>query len=148
MIRVQSVVERFARIHPEKLDHCLADPFFTQDEEGADITTYEIVERIPILPVFGISQLITFPVYFQDFSEGVRSRVDAPAGTCLRTTYAVRPVEGNGVDEVGRGGWQLVEEADIECNVLFKPFVAKGFHDAHANMCQRILDGLRSEIQK
>lgn len=148
IIRMQPVVERFMKIHPEQLDHCLADPFFNQDKEGTDITTYEIFERVPILPFLGISQLIQFPVYFQDFAEGVRAKVVAPAGTVLRTTYTVRPLEGNRAGKVmRRGGWQLIEEAHVECNVLLKPFIAKSFHDAHENMCQRILADLRSEIQ-
>lgn len=139
IIRMQPVVEHFARIKPENLDHCLADPFFTQDKEGGpDITTYEIFERVPNMPLFGISQLIRFPVYFQDCAEGVRSRVDAPAGTCLRTTYTVRPVERDGVEQVGRGGWLLVEEADVECNVLLKPFIANSFHDAHTNVSENL----------
>lgn len=148
IIRMQPVVERFERIHPEKLDHCLADPFFIQDKEGTDITTYEIFERVPFLPFLGISRLIQFPVYFQDFAEGVRAKVEAPAGTVLRTTYTVRPLEGDGAEEVMRGGgWQLVEEAYVECNVILKPFIAKNFDDAHATLCQRIMDDLRSGIQ-
>lgn len=148
IIRMQPFVERFERIYPEKLDHCLADPFFNQDKEGTDITTYEIFERVPIIPFLGMTRLIQFPVYFQDFAEGVRAKVEAPAGTVMRTTYAVRPLGGDGAEEMRRGGWQLIEEAHVECNVLLKPFIAKSFDDAHTNMCQRILDGLRPEASE
>lgn len=149
IIRMQPVVERFERIHPEKLDHCLADPFFTQDKDGTDITTYEIFERVPVLPFLGITRLIQAPVYFQSLVEGIRAKVEAPAGTVVRTTYTVQPLDGDGAGEARRGGckWQLVEDAHVECNVLLKPLIAKSFDEAHATLCQRVLDDLRSEIQ-
>lgn len=121
--------------------------FSTQDKEGTDITIYKIFERVPILPFLGISRLIQVPVYFQNFAEGIRAKFEAPAGTVVRTTCTVRPLEGDGVEGLRRDGWQLIEEAYVECNVLLKPFIAKSFDGAHATLCQRILDDLRSEIQ-
>lgn len=141
IIRVQPKVDHFERLDTGKTDHIATDPFFTKDAQGTDITTYEIHERLQIIPFLGISKIIKFPVYYQNFANGVRARVDAPGGTTVRATYVVRPLDGYD-GELRRGAWRLVEESQVECSALVKPFVVKTFKDAHGGICQRLVDGL------
>lgn len=144
IIRVNPNLDHFKRLYPEKIDHVFADPFFASDQGGADIVTFEIYERLPILPLLGISKVIKFPVYYQNFSNGIRARVDAGWGTTVWASYVVRPLDGA---ELRRGAWRLVEEVRVECNALVKPFVRKTCQEAHKNLCQRIVDGLVAEGQ-
>lgn len=151
IIRMQPNVDHFEQLPSDciKAHHILEDSFFTQLDSGGDpdIVTYEIHERLPIIPFLGISTVIKFPAHYQNFTTGVRVRADAPGGTIVRVTYVVRPLERSGLGaELRRGAWRLVEESQVECSAFVKPFVIKTYQGAHTNISQRIVDGLGAEI--
>lgn len=141
IIREQPKVDHFELLGPSSADHIVADPFFINGAEDTEISTYEIHERLQIVPFLGISTVIKFPAHYQKSTNGIRARADAPGGTTVRATYAVRPLDSYDA-ELRRGAWRLVEESQVECSAFVKPFVVKTFKDAHMGICQRIVDGL------
>ncbi|KAJ0115487.1 hypothetical protein N8I77_000846 [Diaporthe amygdali] len=150
----------------------IADPFFTED--GANIECYEVIERVVIIPLLGLSKDIKIPATFQSFPAGVRCRADAQGGVRVWSTYEVQRrdlgaeferagradsdgvarddlhdiVDGAGLSSPGAGEWELVEYARVECNAIVKPFVVKSFEAAHRDLCQKVIDGLKRTTSK
>ncbi|KAG8166765.1 hypothetical protein KVR01_002454 [Diaporthe batatas] len=144
-----------------------SDPFFTQD--GARIECYEVVERVVIVPLFGLYKDIKIPATFQSSPAGVRCRADAQGGVHVWSTYEVQRrdlgaeferagragsdgvarddlhdiVDGAGLSSPGAGEWELVEYARVECNAIVKPFVVRSFESAHRDLCQKFIDELK-----
>lgn len=151
IILAQPYVQRFNR-RAVNLKEVLNDPFFT--ETGRKIEAFEAVERVVILPVPGLSSLLSKDVrlspIFQSFDNGVRCRADAQAGVRVWSTYEIRQRDlgaeferrGGAPVSPGAGDWELVESARVECSPLLKPFVAKSFEGAHRDLCQRVIDEL------
>ncbi|KAK7741723.1 hypothetical protein SLS53_004783 [Cytospora paraplurivora] len=64
------------------------DPFFTED--GWKIESYVVVERVPIIPLLGLSKEVKIPATFQSFPSGARCRADASGGAVrVWSTYEV-----------------------------------------------------------
>lgn len=81
-------LQGFRRL-PVELDDVVNDPFFTED--GTNIVSYEIHDRIPVVGFLGISKETKFPAIFQSFGAGVRVKVEAAAGVKVRSVYEVCP---------------------------------------------------------
>lgn len=159
LIRPNPYLQGFTRL-PVDLDEVVADPFFTQD--GTNIVSYEIHDRIPVIAFLGVTKDVKFPAIFQSFATGVRLRADAAAGTRVRSIYEVcrREVAGQGLmphtaafegarpAAPGQGEWDLVERSHVECNALLKPFVMKSFEAAHRDLCQKVIDNIMGVTQK
>lgn len=145
----------------------VSDPFFTED--GNNIVSYEIHDRIPIVEFLGLMKDVTFPAIFQSFATGVRLRADAAAGTRVRSVYEVCPrreTDGGGGGGGGlprtagfetvaaaapgqqTGGWELVERSHVECNALLKPFVMKSFEAGHRDLCGKVIANIVGSTQK
>lgn len=144
------------------------DPFFADD--GWALESYVVVDRIPILPLLGLTKDIRVPATFQSFPSGVRCRADAQAGVTVWSTYEVARrdlgaeferagragtdgvghdgwshdvLDAAGASSPGTGEWELVERARVECNALLKPFVVRSFEVAHRDLCRRVVDDLK-----
>ncbi|KAL8294934.1 hypothetical protein RB597_008355 [Gaeumannomyces tritici] len=147
LIRPHPFLRRFER-RRLSVSEVVDDPFFEAD--GAKLEAYEVVERVPILPVPGFHKDIVIPAVFQSFARGVRCRADT-SGVRIWSVYEVRPLSAASGTGVGAGGadggadgeaWELLETAKVECNALVKPFVQKNFITAHRD----ILKGTIAEI--
>ncbi|KUI53792.1 hypothetical protein VP1G_01098 [Cytospora mali] len=155
------------------LKDLLDDPFFTED--GWKIESYVVIERVPILPLLGLSKDIKIPAIFQSFPAGVRCRADAQGGVRVWSTYEVvrrdlgaeferagrADSQGVGHDgwdhdvldaadlsSPGAGEWELVERAKVECSALVRPFVVKSFEAAHRDLCRKVIDGLKVQTSR
>lgn len=151
LIRPHPFLRRFSR-RRLSVSEVVDDPFFEAD--GAfKLEAYEVVERVPILPVPGFHKDIVIPAVFQSFDRGVRCRADS-SGVRIWSVYEVRPLSAASgtttttetTTEVGgdvaADAWELLETAKVECNALVKPFVQKSFVAAHRD----ILKGTVAEI--
>lgn len=162
LIRPNPYLQGFSRL-PVDLDDVVSDPFFTED--GSNIASYEIRDRIPLVESLGLMKDVTFPAIFQSFATGVRLRADAAAGTRVRSVYEVCPrrgADGGGGVELPRtagfepnaaapargGGWELVERSHVECNALLKPFVMKSFEAGHRDLCGKLINNIVGSTQK
>lgn len=116
---------------PLSVAEVVDDPFFRAD--GRKLESYEVVERIPILP--GLYKEITIPAVFQSFDGGVRCRADAPANVRVWSVYEPREVPG-----AGPGCFELHESAVVECSTLVKRFVVKNFEASHREILKGIVD--------
>ncbi|KAI6347833.1 hypothetical protein MCOR25_010888 [Pyricularia grisea] len=129
---------------PLSVDEVVDDPFFRAD--GRKLESYEVSDRIPILP--GVHKDITVPAVFQSFDGGVRCRADAPGGVRIWSVYEPRkaaPAAAGG--EPGGAGYELHETAVIECNAIFKRFVAKNFESSHRENLKGIV-GLLADMYR
>lgn len=146
LIRPHPFLRRFER-RRLSVSEVVDDPFFEAD--GSKLEAYEVVERVPILPVPGFHKDIVIPAVFQSFTRGVRCRADT-SGVRIWSVYEVRPLSaasGTGAatptgDDGEADAWELLETAKVECNALVKPFVQKNFITAHRD----ILKGTIAEI--
>lgn len=162
------------RYHRRSVDEkdVTSDPFFTED--GARIECYEVVERVVIVPLFGLYKDIKIPATFQSIPAGVRCRADAQGGVRVWSTYEVQRrdlgaeferagradsdgvarddlhdiVDGAGLSSPGAGEWELVEYARVECNAIVKPFVVRSFESAHRDLCQKVIDELKRKASQ
>lgn len=150
-----------------------ADPFFAEDGWRAE--SFVVVERVPVVPLLGLSKEVRIPATFQSFPAGVRCRADAQAGVTVWSTYEVAArdlgaeferagragtdgvghegldhdvLDAAGLGSPGAGQWELVEHARVECNALLKPFVVRSFEVAHRDLCRKIIDDLKSMTGK
>ncbi|KUI68907.1 hypothetical protein VM1G_03728 [Cytospora mali] len=155
------------------LKDLLDDPFFTED--GWKIESYVVIERVPILPLLGLSKDIKIPAIFQSFPAGVRCRADAQGGVRVWSTYEVvrrdlgaeferagradsqgvghdgwdhDVLDAAGLSSPGAGEWELVERAKVECSAIVKPFVVKSFEAAHRDLCRKVIDGLKVQTSR
>lgn len=142
LFRANPRIEEFHEI-PTDLEELRKDSFFsspddvTVDLKMEDITTYEMHERVPLLPALGLSTVVTIHSTFQRVEDGVRAKAMAPAGTVVHARYTVREAVKNETQEAG--DWEFTEAASVECNPLLRPFVARSFEDAHRELGARIL---------
>ncbi|KAK3675966.1 hypothetical protein LTR78_004158 [Recurvomyces mirabilis] len=106
-----------------------------RDEETGKIS-YEVYEKLDLLP-FGLWKYeIRFTCAFQNRPDGVVSYIQAPMGFNSRAEYTIRTARHddgeailNAYENVGFGGTTggtamvLDEVIESTCSVLFKPFV-------------------------
>ncbi|TLD31561.1 hypothetical protein PspLS_02201 [Pyricularia sp. CBS 133598] len=120
------------------------DPFFRAD--GRKLESYEVSERIPILP--GVHKEITIPAVFQSFDGGVRCRADAPGGVRIWSVYEPRKAAAAPAgSDSGGAAYELHETAVIECSAIFKRFVAKNFETSHRENLKGIV-GLLADMHR
>lgn len=131
---------------PTDLDDVRKDLFFSSPDgvpanlSSQDFATYEMHERVPLLPILKLSTTVMIRIVFQRVDHGVRARAMAPAGTVVRSIYTVRQAVKAGLEDGQAGGdWELTEAASVECNPLLRPFVARSFEDAHRELGAKIL---------
>lgn len=152
----------FAR-RPVQIDEIVSDPFFRDD--GRQLVAYEVRDRVPLVP--GLAhKSVTIPCVMQSFDGGVRCRSLAQAGVKVWSTWTLRLQEqrpsrdrrdrdaagtGSDSDSVGpakttvvgmAAGWELVEEAKVECSPLVKPFVTKSFEAGHREILRKVIEGV------
>lgn len=98
ILRHQALVSRYQQAGVDTAS-VQADSFFRPD--GLDTAAFTVYERVTILP--GLSKEITFPVLFQRFNDGIRSRATAPAGVTVYSQHVVSRIGALGMSSIR--GW-------------------------------------------
>lgn len=144
-LQYNSHVANFTEI-PSDPNSIANDPFFGPMDNT--VRTFQIHEVTRLLP--GISREARWPVVFQSFPDGIRSRADPPIGTIVwarwtvRRRYAGSPAlsestTSSSATEVGEE-WDLCEEVLTDANTMMMPFTAKVIDEVHNEISQKIVD--------
>jgi hypothetical protein len=105
--------------------------------------TYDIVDKIDILP-FGLwKREVSFTATFEDNANGTTSSVKAPSGLVITGDYAVKPAAGHVSAE--DGAMVLVEEVQTSASVLLKHFVQSTLVSSHEKNHQKLIDWAREQ---
>lgn len=93
--------------------------------EGPKIT-YDIYEKVDLLPFGWWRHEIKFLCSFHDQHDGQVSELQAPMGVTSRATYTVRPTEQKDLQHDEEGSmskWVLEESIESSCSMFLKLFV-------------------------
>lgn len=109
-----------------------------KDTDASGKITYNVWEKIDLLP-FGLwKHKIQFTCSFKDTDDGVVSWIEAPLGLVSEAHYSVKP----GGDA---GGKVLEEQVETSVNVIFKLFVQGTLVSVRKEMHQKIIDRARED---
>jgi hypothetical protein len=114
------------------------DPYF--NISGSPIKTYEVTERVIIIPAIG--KWGTYPVTiildFQNVEGGLKSRALA-SGVVVRATYTVNQ------SDASYSSLILAESVTVECASWLMPFVKRSMEGAHKDLCRKFLERIASQ---
>ncbi|GAB7350438.1 hypothetical protein MBLNU459_g1045t1 [Dothideomycetes sp. NU459] len=116
--------------------------------------SYDIRERISVLPRNLWDQEIQFSAVFEDRENGLWSELHAPLGLVSEVTYEVMQVKDESrfdvVDHEGEAivtQWMLKETIDSSCNIAFKSFVDASMVPTRRKMAERLMNKLEGGIE-
>lgn len=144
-------------LNPSTADEVVReDAYFTDNVAtvAPSLKLYQATEAIPVIPGIGEwgKKYITFPVWFQDTSLGVRTRADAPVGVVVRAEWTVQdqvhqeaPASTKSIPDESE--WALVENVTVDCHWLLMPFVRRQMENAHRVLCEEFVKMLGKESE-
>lgn len=137
-----------AFLHNHKALINLSPLVTSYNETGSDgrQVSYDIRERVPVLPAGLWNQEIRFSAVFENREQGLYSKLHAPMGLVSEVTYDILKVENESssdvVDEEGReieSQWVMKETIDSSVNVMFKSFVDSSMVPTRRKMAKRLM---------
>lgn len=120
---------------------------YNETDSDARHVSYDIRERVPVLPKGLWSQEIKFSATFENRENGLWSELHAPLGLVSEVTYEVMQTKDESnfavVDDEGReitSQWVMKETIDSSVNLLLKTYVDSSMVPTRRKMASRLME--------